>query len=110
MMSKDVGKEVARAVNDVAEGGLIDDLQLVAYQSGASYELVDMIGTYVHRGHAYVGVPPTSLHHAEAKRLEYGTADAPPAAFVRSTVARQQRDLEEAFGAALTRRLFGGMS
>lgn len=104
----DVGKAVARAINDVADGGLIDRLRANAEASGASVEMSEEICTFKHRGRVYVGIPKTSPFHREGKRTEFGDAVGAPGGWLRATIAREQHDLNAAFATALTTRLLGG--
>lgn len=105
--SVDLGKQVARAADDVEQASLGQLLRTAAGRIGASYDLQDEIGTHLHDGAVYVGVPESSPFYTEAVDLEWGTATAAPRGWLRGVVAQNQRDLTEVYSRALTNRLLG---
>lgn len=75
-------------------------------EAGGSAELLDSVGTYTAaNGEVYVGVPDSSPHAAEMRRIEYGGVDSRPSAPIRHAVAMRQRELDDHFGTALNRHL-----
>lgn len=58
-----------------------------------------------YRGDVIVGVSGESRHADEAEDLEWGSPDAAPAAWVRTTTARHGRDVVQMWGNELTRAL-----
>lgn len=107
-MSKvDLGRALARAANDVAEGGLLRKLQEAASEAGCSYEMVDEICLFMDDGDVRVGVPKDSPAAQEAFDLEWGTAVGAPRGWLRSSVAVSKRDFTNLYSAALNHRLLG---
>jgi hypothetical protein len=107
MAAVDVGAQVARAIFDTAQSGMVSHLQEAAYQAGGSDNLVGSIGIFIAGGQVYVGVPHGPAA-SEAHTLEYGTSVGAPKGWMRSTIARNQTQYRRTFGNSLTLRFFGG--
>lgn len=95
-----------RAAARVGDEHIEGDIASAFRDAGASDDLIDDIGTYIHgSGSAYVGIPGTSRHAATAHELEFGSPFTAPFAPVRNTTAANADDYAEKLSAALDSEL-----
>jgi hypothetical protein len=93
------------AATEVGEE-LEKDIAAAFRGAGAEDDLIDAVGTYIHKdGTAYVGIPGSSPHAATAHDIEYGTPTIPPRAPVRNAAAARSYDIGQRMAEAIDRTM-----
>jgi hypothetical protein len=97
---------IAAAQATVDRTHMVEELRRSAYMAGCSPQMSEAIDTFIDGGQVWVGVPK-SAEGREARDLEYGTAQDRPYAWLRTTIARNQKAYQDEFSAQLTHHFFG---